>query len=555
MKRNLAHLSGIEYDLVIVGGGAFGACAAWEAASRGLSVALVEKGVFCSATSANHLKVVHGGIRYLQHLDMHRVRESCRERTALLRIAPHLVQPLPIVMPTYGRGMDGQSVLRAGFLLYDLLTLGRSSGIPDLARHIPAGRMLSRDQCLALYPSLARDDLTGAGLFYDAQFCHPPRLALAFLQSAASQGARIANYAEVTGFLRKDSRVFGIVVRDRLTGDEFHVRGRTVLNAAGPWAAELLRDALRVQLSPQPMFSRDAGFVVRGRRTGDHALACRVQTSDPDAILSRKGRHVMVIPWRDYTLFGSWHTVHTRTADDFEVREDELQGFIEEINSSDIDLGIGREDVSMVYAGLTLFGENVPGQRNLRFGHRSMLIDHAAEHGVEGLVTLIGVRATTARGMGQVAINLVLEKSGQTAAPSRTEETPIHGGDIRNFEDLVKDAARRNGAALRAEQVRALVHNHGTEYGSVLKYAVENTGLSGNVGSSQTLKAEVIHAVREEMAMTLGDVVFRRTDIATGGHPGEDVLAKCARLLAAEHGWDDDRVLREINVLRSRFPA
>jgi glycerol-3-phosphate dehydrogenase len=555
MKRNLAQLSSIEYDLVVVGGGAFGACAAWEAASRGLSVALVEKSDFCSATSANHLKVVHGGIRYLQHLDFHRVRESCRERTALLRIAPHLVQPLPIVMPTYGRGMDGQSVLRAGFLLYDLLTLGRNSGIRDVDRHIPAGRMLSRDRCLTLYPSLARDDLTGAGLFYDAQFHNPPRLALAFLQSAVSQGACVANYAEVTEFLRKDSRVFGVEIRDRLTGDQFEVRARTVLNSSGPWAAELLRDSLRVRLSPQPMFSRDAGFVVRGRRTGDYALACRVQTSDPDAILSRKGRHVMVIPWRDHTLFGSWHTVHTRSPDDFEVCEDELQGFIEEINSSDVDLGIRREDVSMVYAGLTLFGENVPGQRNLRFGHRSMLIDHAAEHGIEGLVTMIGVRATTARGMGQKAIDLVLKKSGQTAGPSRTAEIPIHGGDIRSFEALVKDAATQHGAALGAERIRALIHNYGTEYGAVLKYAADIEAYSQPIGSSQTLKAEVIHAVREEMAMTLGDTAFRRTDLATGGHPGEDTLAECARLMAAEHGWDDERVRREMDAVRSRFPS
>lgn len=555
MKRNLAQLSSIEYDLVVVGGGAFGACAAWEAASRGLTVALVEKGDFCSATSANHLKVVHGGIRYLQHLDLHRVRQSCRERTALLRIAPHLVRPLPIVMPTYGRGMDGQSVLRAGFYLYDLLTLGRNSGIPDVDRHIPAGHMLSRDQCLALYPSLARDDLTGAGIFHDAQFCHPPRLALAFLQSAVSQGARVANYAEVTGFLRKDSRVYGVAVRDCLTGDQYDVRGRTVLNAAGPWAAELLKNALRVQLSPQPMFSRDAGFVVRGRRTGDHALACRVQTSDPDAILSRKGRHVMVIPWRDYTLFGSWHTVHTRSAGDFEVREDELLSFIQEINSSDIDLGIRREDVTMIYAGLTLFGENVPGQKNLRFGHRSMLIDHAAQHGIEGLVTLIGVRATTARGMGQVAINLVLEKSGQTALPSRTEQTPVHGGNIQSFEGLVKDAARSNGATLDAKDIRALVQSHGTEYRAVLNYAAEDAGLSGHVGSSPTLKAEVIHAVREEMAMTLGDVVFRRTDLGTGGHPGADSLAECARLMAAENGWQEDQVHRELDALRPYFPS
>ena len=258
MKRNLAGLADVDHDLVIVGGGAFGACAAWEAASRGLSVALVEKADFCGATSANHMKFVHGGIRYLQHLDLRRVRESCYERSALLRIAPHLVQPLPILMPTYGRGFDGRLVLRAGLLLYDLITLDRNAGIADPDRRIPAGRMLSRDRCVAIHPDLARDDLTGAGLFHDAQFRNPPRLALAFLQSAVSRGARIANYAEVTDFLRTDSRVIGVKVADRLTGAVMDVRGSHVLNAAGPWAADLLLNCLNLRMQPQPVFSRDA---------------------------------------------------------------------------------------------------------------------------------------------------------------------------------------------------------------------------------------------------------------------------------------------------------
>ena len=555
MKRSLADLSNSTFDLIVVGGGAFGACAAWEAASRGLSVALVEKGDFCGATSANHLKVVHGGIRYLQHLDVKRVRESCRERSALLRIAPHLVRPLPIMMPTYGRGVDGMAVLRAGFLLYDMLTIDRNSGIADRDRHIPAGRMLSRDDCLAMNPGLARDDLTGAGLFHDAQYYNPPRLALAFLQSAVSAGACIANHAEVTGFLRQGPQVSGVELRDVLTGDRIEVRGRTVLNTAGPWAGGLLEDALGLPLDPKPAFSRDAGFVVRGRRTGDCAVACRVQTSDPDAVLSRKGRHVMVIPWRDYTLFGSWHVVHSGSPEDTRVGEDELRSFIEEINASDLDLGIRREDVSMVYAGLTLFGDNTPGQRNLRFGHRSMLIDHAAVHGIEGLVTLIGVRATTARGLGEEAVDLVLRKTGRTAAPSRTRETPVHGGDFEGFERLVQSLLQQHGAALGEDLARALAHNHGTGYRAVLQQAAGEPALLRPLGSSRTLGAEVVHAVREEMAMTLADVVFRRTDLGTGGHPGDEALTDCARLVAAEHGWDDARIRRELQAVRSRFPA
>src|SRR5262245_13291078 len=150
VRRNVAALTEQEYDLVIVGGGAFGVCAAWDAALRGLSVALVERGDFCHATSANHFKMVHGGIRYLQHGDVLRLRESSNERRALLRIAPHLVQPLPIVIPTYGHGMQGKALLAAGLRLYDLLAYDRNRGLADPQRQIPQGRFLSRQECLTL---------------------------------------------------------------------------------------------------------------------------------------------------------------------------------------------------------------------------------------------------------------------------------------------------------------------------------------------------------------------------------------------------------------------
>jgi glycerol-3-phosphate dehydrogenase len=554
MERHVSALSEVEHDLVVVGGGLFGACLAWEGTSRGLSVALVEKGDFCSATSANHLKVVHGGIRYLQHLDLRRVRESCRERSVLLRIAPHLVQPLPILMPTYGRGLEGRFVLNAGLRLYDVLTFDRNSGLSDVDRRIPAGRMLSPERCLELCPDLETRNLSGAGLFYDGQFYNPPRLVLAFLHSAAAAGAHVANYVEATGFIRRAKRIHGIVARDRITGDELTVRGRLVINAAGPWAAGLLDAALRIRLHRAPMFSRDAGFAIRGRRTGNHAVAYRVHTKDPDAVLSRKGRHVFLIPWRDYTLVGVWHVVHTRGPEDFKVSEDDLQRFIDEINAADAGLRIRRDEISMVYAGLTLFGENSDEAKDLRFGHRSMLIDHAKEHDLEGLITLIGVRATMARGVAERAVDLAVGKLVGRARPSRTAVTRIHGGSIESFEDFVRGALARH-AELPPDVVRSLAHNYGSELGAVLNYAsAGNEHLARTLGKTRTLGAEVIYALREEMAQSLADVVLRRTDLGTGGDPGEEALEQCARIAAEELGWNERRVRDELAETRRSFP-
>ena len=209
--------------------------------------------------------MVHGGIRYLQHADLYHIRESSRERSALLRIAPHLVYPLPIVVPTYGRGLRSKQVLRAGMSLYDLLTLDRNWGIPDLEQRIPPTRALSRQECLEMFPSLERHDLSGGMLFYDGQMYSPPRLALSFLKSAVEVGAAAANYVEVTNFVRDRDRVVGVDAQGQHNGDRLRLRGKVVLNAAGPWAERLLQQDLSLGLHPQLTFSRDAALVVKRR--------------------------------------------------------------------------------------------------------------------------------------------------------------------------------------------------------------------------------------------------------------------------------------------------
>jgi len=554
MIRNLSALSGREYDLVIIGAGAFGSCAVWDAASRGLSVALVERGDFCCATSSNHLKVVHGGIRYLQHADLYRVRESCRERTALLRIAPHLVQPLPILMPTYGHMMMGKEVLGMGVILYDLITFDRNKDLRDPERRIPWGRIISREECLNIFPEIKKKKLTGGCIFFDGQFYNPPRLSLAFLRSAVIAGADIGNYLEVTNFLQNSGRVFGVKVRDVLSGEYLEIRGKTVLNTAGPWADRLLRVGMDIQLRPKPHFSRDVGFVVSSRISKKYALACMIKSKDPDAIISREGRHIFLVPWRDYTLIGVWHLVHDKGPDEFTVTQKELQAYIDEINEAYPSLGITMKDVSMVNAGLTLFGENDPIETDLRFGKRSLFIDHAKKHHVEGLLTLIGVRATIARGTAEKAIDVVFKKLGRNSSRSKTSTTPIYGGKIGYFKEFLNKAIKSHSPALSAEVVYSLAHNYGSEYQEVLKYVDENPSWARTVGKSKVIGAEVIHAVREEMAQKLVDVVFRRTDLGTGGFPGEDAINACAELVALEMGWNNDRIQREIDEVRAAFP-
>jgi glycerol-3-phosphate dehydrogenase len=551
LNRDLKALADHEYDLIVIGGGIFGACAAWDAALRGLSVALLEKADFGHATSANHFKIVHGGIRYLQHADFYRVRESSRERSALLRILPHLTNPLPIAIPTYGHGLKSKEAMRAALAMYHLLTIDRNRGIADEKQQIPAGHILSRQETLELFPFVHREGLTGAAIFYDGQMYNPPRITLAFIQSAAKAGAQVANYIEVTDFIQQNNRVIGVEACDQLTGATLSIRGKVVLNAAGPWADRLIAQKLGRDLNPQPVFSRDAYFVVKHRRL-EHGLAIQGDTKDPDAILSRGNRHLFLVPWRDYTLVGVWHVVHKGGPEDFTLTEQDVLGFMDEVNRAYPGIALTLDDVSMWNAGLTLFGENSPGQRDLSYGKRSIIVDHAAAHGIENLLTLIGVRFTTARGMAEQAVNQVFRKLQIQQPPqSRTEFTPVYGGDMPSFSAYLNQA-RQQLQSLDDDIHYNLLRNYGTMHQQVLHKAQE-PAYYARIGTSNTIEAEVIHAVSAEMAHKLDDVVFRRTSLAAGSNPGQDALRRCADLMAAELGWNENRIQHELQAVRSRF--
>jgi glycerol-3-phosphate dehydrogenase len=231
-----------------------------------------------------------------------------------------------------------------------------------------------------------------------------------------------------------------------------------------------------------------------------------------------------------------------------------LRGFIEEVNAAYPSFGLTLDDVSMILTGLTLFGEeSKTGETTMSFGKRSRLIDHEREHHIEGLVTLIGVRATTARGMAEKAIDVVLEKLGKRGPRSQTGVTPIYGGQIDCFEDFLSAALREDTFGLKGRELRGLAHNYGSQYRKVLQYAEEDPAWIGTVGDSTVLKAEVIHAVREEMAQRLGDVVFRRTDLGAAGNPGEEAVKTSADLMAKEMGWDEALTQRELEEVRATF--
>jgi glycerol-3-phosphate dehydrogenase len=539
---------------VVVGGGAFGIFAAWEAALRGLSVAILERGDWAEAASANCFRMVHGGIRYLQHLDFTRIHQSNRERNILLRIAPHLVRPLPILIPTYGHGRSGPEILGAGLRAYDLLVWDRNRGIRDPALRLPPSRILSSRETLELYPELGREGLTGGALIHDGQMHSPARLALCALRSAVEHGACAANYVEVTGFVRRQDAIEGVVVEDRELGNSFDVRGRVVLNAAGAWAGPLLASGLGLTVSPRPTFSRDAYFVLKRRIGPDVALAVRGRTRDPDAVLSRDARHLFLVPWGGQTLVGVWHVVYEGPPDRVELPERDVQAFIDEINWAYPAARISLDSVCMTQHGLVLFGENEPGATNMSYGKRSLLIDHQRVDGLSGLVTLIGVRYTTARAEAVRAVEVAARSLKRRVPPSRSASMPIHGGALSDRARFLEEAIRSRPSHVDSATIRRLVQNHGSTYGEILSEGDGGPEGLQPISGLDLTPAEVRHAVRREMARTLGDLIFRRTDIGSGPDPGLTALQSCALAMGRELGWDPARAEREAQAARAQFP-
>ena len=544
----LSQLSHDVFDVVVIGGGIGGACAAWDAALRGLRVALIERSDFGSGASAHSLKVLHGGIRYLQHLDIARLNESCRERAAFLRIAPHLTRPMPFALPTYGQGLRGKLPLRAAFTLLNVLTANRNSHTPMRSQQIPNPFLLSRGEFIKRFPAFETANLTGAGVFYDGQICNPARVIYSIVRAAQDRGISAANYCAAERLLVRDGRVEGVTARDAVSGDSFDIRAKVVANLAGPFAPTIHGRYAQGGSLNVPL-SRDMAFVINRKLLDDMALGVQTRYRDPDAWLSRGNRHIFIVPWRNFTLVGVNSRVYEGDPYKLTVTPEEIDGFLEEIREATPAWNITREDISVVNAGLLPIGERQQGQQGLSLGKRSMLVDHAARGGPQGLITGMSVRWTMGRQLAEQAVTLVTGKLGGNTASSRTAFTPVHGGDFTDHAQLRASIRAGAGPGVPDEALTHLAETFGTVAGEVLRLS-DGTLLP----DGKCLAAEVRYVARNEMTLTLADIVLRRLDLGTGCALSEPMLHACAGIAAQELGWDPGRQLGEIARVRASYP-
>jgi glycerol-3-phosphate dehydrogenase len=543
--RDLTRLGSTPFDLIIIGGGIYGAVAAWDATSRGLSVALVERVDFGHATSAQSLRVVHGGLRYLQNLDIPRIRASDRERKVLMRIAPHLVRVLPVVLPTYDSGIQRRPIVAAALAAHELLSCDRNFGIRDPDKRIPMARMISVPECLHLAPDLPTAGLTGAAIYYDGQTTNAERLTLAFVRSAVNHGAAVANYVAASGFLRRGDRIAGIVATDLQTGQTFDIAAKAVLNTAGPWVDRVIRAPGGLDQARAPVPHVKTINIVTRSLTDTHAIALTVPRRDAEGNAGGGGRLVYLAPWKDSAIIGSAHFADDGDADACAPSDDNVAALLDDVNAAYPAAALTPDDVRLVRCGLVPAAD-AGSSDPYRTARHHRIIDHGRD-GAEGLVSVIGVKWTTARHVAEQAVSLVAAKRATAAGPSQSARTPLHGGDIGNVGVFLSDTQRQRPLGLADASLDQLVRGHGSDLGAVLRLAEQRPDLAETVShTSAVLRAQVVHAVRNEMALTLDDVVLRRTELASTGHPGAKALHAAALLMAEELGWDTRAIGREV---------
>jgi len=536
MIRDIPGLASRRFDVLVIGGGIHGLAVAYDAAQRGLSVALIERADFGSGSSFNHAKTVHGGLRSLQSGDLRKARFSIGERRAMAIIAAPLVEPLPFMMATTRKLTRSKTALRAGFLIDAALGFDRNAGVRPRLR-LPAGRVAGRAEYVSVFGANARADATGGARWSDYHMPHSDRLTLAFAQAAAGHGAVLANYVEATEPMLKGGSVTGLRAVDRLSGSAIEIEARVTVNAAGaacrPWMARLgglpeypLLKAMNL------VTSREAGRVAMGAPTSG-------------------GRLLLIMPWRGRMLVGTSHSDQPADPADATVSRGELTAFVDEVNSAFPALALSADEVTLVHRGVVPAVRDRRGVLGLMGHHR--IHDHAQD-GVAGAMSVVGVKYTTARGVAEQAVDLACGKLGTAVRPSRTATTPLPHWDFESV-DTEADAARTVGlGGLAVEGLAALVATHGTAWRNVAARCAGHPDLASPIAAALPMPAAaVIHAVEDEMACTLADVVVRRLPAGAAGYPGDAVVDACGALMAKACGWGPDRLAAEVDAVRGFY--
>ena len=520
-RRALDALASRHYDLLVIGGGITGAATARDAALRGLQVALVEREDFASGTSSRSSRLIHGGLRYLEHGHLRLVFESSGERRRLLRLAPHLVRPLPFTWPIYAGARVPQWKLRAGMILYDALALFRNAGDHE---------SLDADETLAREPALRHDGLRGGERYFDAA-TDDARLTLANALGAAQAGATVVNHAEVRSLARADGVVRGAIVRDTLAGGEVTVRARTVVSAVGPWTDEL-RQLETPGVPPSLRGTKGVHITVPRERIGNRQALTLLSPID--------GRVMFVLPAGAHAIIGTTDTPTDESPSEVRATEADIDYLLRTASVFFPAARLGRSDVVSAWAGIRPLVAAAYGA-----GPSSASREHAVTRSPQGLIVVTGGKLTTYRIIAADVVAEVERALRRAPRPVPTENAPLPGADFASLAAERRAAAEWTGSSATADR---LVFAHGSEWRDVLALADRDPALREPlVPGLPYLRAEVAWAALHERACTLADVLVRRMPVAFETRDnGRAAAVDAAPIMAGLLGWSPDERRRAL---------
>jgi glycerol-3-phosphate dehydrogenase len=535
--RDLKKLSSNIYDVLVVGGGAHGATVAYHAAKAGYTTAIVEKNDFCGATSASSLKILHGGLRYLQHCNIQRMRHSILARREMMQLAPHLVQPLACMMPLCGKGLlRRKSVMRAALLMNDCIGWDRNKGLPaDIC--LPGGHILSKEKCLQIASGIESSDVHGAFVWYDALAVDSERLILEYILQSIRYGAKAANYAEATRLKKGDDGLYLVTIRDTLSKEEYQLKTKSIVNAAGPWFAQVVRSVTK--RPTRQKWALALNLVSKKKIFDDYAVALEGTSKyeDKDAIIKRDKRLYFFVPWRGYTMIGTNYVESIAKPDDLEVKRELIQQMVDEINSIYPPAALKYEDISFYHAGLLPMSDGAE-KGNVQLEKNSSFFEHTAQN-FSRVLSIKGVKYTTAPHIARKVVQFL----GKKLQP---QDSVTKGADpVSQHAPLPSEQS-----ALRP----LLEKRYGSRVPQVFSYM--QAADDGDIWvdkPSGLLKAEVNYLINEEMACKLSDVILRRTGLGTAECPDGKVLQKIAKCMGEGLGWDETRRNKEIEELLQRY--
>jgi glycerol-3-phosphate dehydrogenase len=511
-----------RFDLIVIGAGINGVGIARDAAIRGLRVLVVDKADIASGTTSGSTRLIHGGLRYLEHREIGLVRESLRERERLLRNAPHLVQPLPMLLPIYEQARRGPALIRAGMLLYDILSYDKS---------LPRHHMLDREAALKQAPGLDQNHLRAGALFYDAQATFAERLAVENAISARDHAATIVTYVKVDRFVTEGAVVRGVELTDQLTGATLTARGKTVVNVSGPWVDQVLKSASE---------SGGQNRIVGGTK-GSHLVAAPFPGAPKDALYFEAradGRPVMVIPWNNHYLIGSTDIRVKGDPGDVRTEDDEIKYLLSEVNQLIPEAALTADHILYSYSGVRPLPYTTEGA-TAAITRRHIIKNHAPQF--RGLYSIVGGKLTTHRSLAEEMVDRVCDDLGIDVRSS-TANSPLPGAGVFSPID----------SGLPISTLDRLASIYGSRARRLLDLAKQSPDLREPFDpESGAFGAEIVFAVQEEMATSLADILMRRTMVGLGPRMAIGADRAAAGVAQRHLGWDQARADREVDAFRA----